>query len=307
MLENRMKIAAFHRLNFEDTELRLNEEARKLGIDLVWIKYRDLKVVGERIFFGDTDIKDFDGWYFRAVGTELEWSKLLQLYARKYQMPVVDDYLITEGPLRRFKSVMSWQLLDAGVNYPKSAYIERIEDLETELKKWEFPLIVKLSQGGRHGMGTFFLRTLDELKSLVERLEQRNTSATEAGKQTRVYRGFLVQEYIENDGDFRVMTVGYKCIGGFKRQPKVERLVLNQSEGKSVGIEVPEDVAETAENAARVLGVEIAGTDLVRNKKDGRVYIIEVNEAPQFKVFEKRTGKNAAREILEHCVRKFSK
>ena len=44
----------------------------------------------------------------------------------------------------------------------------------------------------------------------------------------------------------------------------------------------------------------------MRNKKDGKVYIIEVNEAPQFKVFEKRTKLNAAGKILEHCVKKFS-
>ncbi len=301
-----MKIAIFHRLNFEDTELRLNEEAVKLGIELVWIKYSELKVVGEKILFGETDVKDFDGWFFRAVGTEFEWSKLLQLYARKHKVKIIDDYLMTEGPLRRFKSVMSWQLLDAGINYPKSAYIERVEDLETELGKWQFPVIVKLSQGGRHGMGTFFLKNISELRDLVERLEKRNESAVEMGKQVKNYRGFLVQQYIKNDGDFRVMTVGYKCIGGFKRQPKVERLVLNQSEGKSRGlVEVPSDVAETAERAARVLGVEVAGTDLVRNTEDGKVYIIEVNEAPQFKVFEKRTGVNVAKAILEHCKDKF--
>ena len=155
-------------------------------------------------------------------------------------------------------------------------------------------------------MGTFFLKNISELRDLVERLEKRNESAVEMGKQVKNYRGFLVQQYIKNDGDFRVMTVGYKCIGGFKRQPKVERLVLNQSEGKSRGlVEVPGDVAETAERAARVLGVEVAGTDLVRNTEDGKVYIIEVNEAPQFKVFEKRTGVNVAKAILEHCKDKF--
>jgi glutathione synthase/RimK-type ligase-like ATP-grasp enzyme len=265
-------------------------------------------VVGERILFGEMELKDFDGWYFRAVGSELEWSKLLQLYGRKHKIRMVDDYLWSEGPLRRFKSVMSWQLLNAGILYPKSAYIERIEDLEQELSKWEFPVIVKLSSGGRHGMGTFFLKTINNFDDLKKRLLDRKETAIAEGKSAPDQRGFLVQEYIENDGDFRVMTVGYKCIGGFKRQVKVEKLVLNQSEGRSVGLEiVPEDVATLAEEAARVLGVEVAGTDLVRNVKDGRVYIIEVNEAPQFKVFEKRTKVNVARKILEHCAEKFRK
>lgn len=303
-----MKIAVFHRLSFNDTEVRLNEEAEKMGIEITWIKYRDLKVLGEKIMYGNTDLKDLDGWYFRAVGSELEWSKLLQLYARKHKIKVVDDYLMLEGPLRRFKSVMSWQLADAGIRYPKSAYIERLDDLEKELENWSFPVIVKLSQGGRHGMGTFFIKSKDNFIELKNKLESRKDKAVVAGKAEPVYRGFLIQEYIENDGDYRVMTVGYRCIGGFKRQAKIEKLVLNLSDGKSEGlIEVPKDVALLAEKAAKVLGVEVAGTDLVRNKKNGEVYIIEVNEAPQFKVFEKRTKVNAAKAILKHCINKFNK
>ena len=303
-----MKIAVFYRIDFEETRTRMDEEAAKLGLELAWIRYRELKVVGTDIFWGETNIKDFDGWYFRAVGTELEWSKLLQFYARKHSIPVVDDYLLSEGPLRRFKSVMSWQLLDAGIKYPKSSFVESISDLENELKNWEFPLIVKMSKGGRHGMGTFFLREFGDFKDLEEKLVSRVETTEAEGKKGIGLRGFLIQEYIANDGDFRVMTVGYKCIGGFKRMPKVEKLVLNQSEGSSVGLsEVPVKVAKVAEEAARVLGVEIAGTDLVISNKTGEVYLIEVNEAPQFKVFEKRTKINAPRKILEYCINKFEK
>ena len=292
-----MKIAYLHRLTFDESERRFLEEAKILGIDLVMVKYRELRMVDGKILFGQMDMKEFDGWYFRSVGSELEWSKLLQLYAKKNKIPVVDQYLSSEGPLRRFKSVMSWQLTEAGVNYPKSSYIETMSDLEEYLKNVSFPLIVKLSQGGRHGMGTFWIREYEDLKKINDILMTR--------KGTRP-RGFLVQEYIENDGDYRVMTVGYKCIGGFKRQVKEERLVLNKSQGKSVGlVSVPEDVALMAEAAAKALEVEVAGTDLVVSKKTGKVYVIEVNEAPQFKVFEKRTKINAPRKILEYCMSKF--
>lgn len=303
-----MKIAVFHRLDFEDTALRLNEEAKNLGIELVWIKYDQLRLDGDQIYFGKVNLNGFDGWYFRAVGSELEWSKLLQLYAKKHKIRVVDDYLMKEGPLRRFKSVMGWQFKDAEINYPDTSYVERMEDLELDLKDRKFPLIIKLSQGGRHGMGTFFLKNSSELNDLKERLEKRNLKAKELGKMERNYRGFLVQEYIPNDGDIRVMTVGYKCVGGFKRQAKVEKLVLNMSEGKSVGLDkIPADIKKEAEKAAKVLGVEIAGTDMIRDSRNGKVYVVEVNEAPQFKVFEKRTGVNVAKTILEYLVKKFEK
>jgi glutathione synthase/RimK-type ligase-like ATP-grasp enzyme len=101
--------------------------------------------------------------------------------------------------------------------------------------------------------------------------------------------------------------VGYQCVGGFKRQVKEEKLILNRSQGRSLSVEVPAEVVEMAEKAARTLKVEVAGTDLVKDSQSGKVYVIEVNEAPQFKVFEKRTKINAAGKILEYCVEKFSK
>jgi len=302
-----MKIAYLHRLTFDESEKRFREEAEVLGVELVPVKYRKLKMVEGKILYGDMDMKDFDGWYFRSVGSELEWSKLLQQYAKKYRIPVVDEYLLTEGPLRRYKSIMSWQLAEAGIAYPKTAYIETLKDLEKELKTWNLPVVVKLSAGGRHGMGTFWVRELGDLEKLKHILDGRKEKAVLANKKKPIFRGFLVQEYIKNDGDFRVMTIGYKCAGGFKRQVKEEKLILNKSQGKSMAIDLPSEVIEIAEKAARVLGVEVAGTDLVRSIETGEVFVIEVNEAPQFKVFEKRTKINAARLILEYCIKKFGK
>ena len=301
-------MAYLHRLTFDESEKRFQVEAVALGVELVPVKYRKLRVVEDKIFFGEMDMKDFDGWYFRSVGTELEWSKLLQLYAKKHKIPVVDEYLMTEGPLRRYKSIMSWQLLEAGVKYPKSAYVESVSDLKKEINNWKFPAIVKLSQGGRHGMGTFWIREMEDIEKLEHVLELRKEKAKETGKKAPIFRGFLIQEYIKNDGDYRVMTVGYKCIGGFKRQAKEEKLILNKSQGNSVAVaDLPAEVIEIAEKAAKVLEVEVAGTDIIRNLETGELYIVEVNEAPQFKVFEKRTKVNAARKILEFCIKKFSK
>jgi len=86
-----MKIAYLHRLTFDESEKRFQDEAGVLGIELVPVKYRKLKLVGDKIMFGEMDMKSFDGWYFRSVGSELEWSKLLQLYAKKHNVSVVDD------------------------------------------------------------------------------------------------------------------------------------------------------------------------------------------------------------------------
>ena len=314
-----MKIAYFYRVDKWGTWQRFVEEAQGLGVELVPIKYKELSLKqggGDwQIYVNGRTLDMYDLFYFRAVGSELEWSKLLTLYAKKENIPVVDEYLVKEGVLRRFKAVGGVMMEEAGVSYPETEFVESVEELGKEIETFwktdstseesvrppseEKSLVVKVSQGGRHGMGTFWIRSEADLTELREKVIYGD------GKQIR---GYLVQPYIPNDGDYRLFVVGYKTLGGFKRSPKEEKVVMNKSLGKSVGLdEVPEDVAAEAEKACRALGVEVAGVDLVRDSRDGKVYVIEVNEAPQYKVFEKRTGKNAVKVVVEYLIKKAQK
>lgn len=302
-----MRIAYFYRLDKFETHKRFVEEAEEMGMGLVPIKYRKLRLEGDKILYQGRDLNEFDAFYFRAVGSELEWSKLLELYAKKNKIKVVDEYLLTQGPLRRFKSVMGWQFYKANVNYPKTVMVESFSELREEVGKWELPVVVKLSKGGRHGMGTFLIKRESDLEELKKTLAERARLVVKNGKEKPIYRGFLIQEFFENDGDYRLFVVGYKTLGGFKRKMKEEKLVLNKSVGRSEGLaEVPLDVAREAEKAAKAVEVEVAGIDLIQDKKTGKIYVVEVNEAPEFNIFEKRTGKNAVREILRYIKQKKS-
>lgn len=294
------KIAFFYRLDKWGTVARFESEAKLLGLELVPIKYRQLQLRQKgstwEIEFDGRPLRNFDLFYFRAVGSELEWSKLLTLYAARHNIPVVDQYLADEGALRRTKAVSGIFLAEAGVSYPATTFVERPEELEKELSaNWQYPVVVKLSQGGRHGISTFWLRGEPDLREMLAKAKD---------EENKSKRGFLIQEYIKNDGDYRLFVVGYKVLGGFKRAPKEEKMVMNKSVGKSQVLEVvPTEVAHEAQRAALALGVEVAGIDLVVSP-EGKPIVIEVNEAPQFKVFEKRTGINAVKAILEYIRNK---
>mgnify|MGYP003992246983 CR=1 FL=1 len=298
-----MRIAYFYRVDVWGTKERFVKEALDLGVELVPIRYRGLSVKQEngdwQIYFKKQALTEFDLFYFRAVGNELEWSKLLTLYAKKEGIPVVDEYLFTHGALRRFKAVAGVMMEEAGVSCPKTIFVESVYRLRMELKNWDFPVVVKLSQGGRHGMGTFWIRTEEDVEEMIEKAKDKD------GKQMR---GYLIQPYIPNDGDYRLFVVGYKTLGGYKRMPKEEKGVMNKSMGKSVGLsDIPEDVVREAEKACKALKVEVAGVDLVRDMKTGKVYVIEVNEAAEYTIFEKRTKKNAVKAVVEHLVKRKEK
>jgi len=105
-----------------------------------------------------------------------------------------------------------------------------------------------------------------------------------------------------------LILIGYKVLGGFKRQKKEGRLVLSQSLGPSEGLKIiPEEVKKEAERACQVLKVEIASVDMVIDKRNGEPVIIEVNEAPEFKVFERRTGIDVTGAIVDYLAKKAAK
>ena len=273
---------------------RLAETAKKMEVEVDFVYYGDLKAVMDkgqtRIEYGGKDLGECGLFYFRAVGDKNEWLPLLLDYAREREIPVVDGYLSGLGGAMRKKKLMeAWGLKKEGVAYPKTAGLSSRRNLIEELKGWKLPVVVK-SVSGRHGIGTYLVRKMEELELVLK------------GKEG----GYLIQEYMPNDGDYRIFLVGGKVVGAFKRLEKeTERVTLSSSVGKSEVLEkLPPEVENLAREAALALGVEIAGIDLVIDQRDGQARIVEVNQAPEFEVMERRTGKDIAGEILEYLLEK---
>lgn len=286
------KIALFYQLWFDSGE-RFLEAAKKLKVDLVPIQYDDLVMRQLEILYQGKPLSDFDLFYFRAVGQAIEWANLLIFYTKQKKIPAVDEYLKIWGPQRRLKSIAGVILNQAGVFYPRTSFASQQKQLVKEAINFQFPFVLKISKGGRHGVGTFLIKDKKTLTRIIKgRIEK---------------TGFLIQEYIANDGDYRLFLIGYKTLGGFKRQRKEERLVLNRSAGPSVGLKrIPKAVQLEAEKAVRALKVEIAAVDLVIDKRSGKPVVIEVNEAPQFRIFEKRTGIDVAEAVIKYLAKKAS-
>ncbi len=286
-----MKIAFFYRVWFDSGE-KLLAAAKKKGIELIPIQYNDLilrqKKDSFEILYQNQPLSEFNLFYFRAVGEAIEWTNLLLFYAKNKEIPVVDEYLLYLGPKRRLKSISGIILAKNKVNYPQTSFVASKEALLTEVKKFQYPFVLKVSKGGRKGIGTLLIKN----KEILERAIKGRIETT----------GFLLQEYIPNDGDYRLMVIGYQVLGVFKRQKKEERLVLSRSLGASKKTALSAAIKEETEKACRVLKVEIASVDMVIDKRTNKPVLIEVNEAPQFEVFEKRTKIDVARAIINYLA-----
>jgi len=288
-----MKIAIFYTTWTESVE-KIVAVGKRLKIKIAPIHYSQIvwrgKIGRAEPTFDDQPLSDFSVFYFRTVGDKNDNLPLLLTYAVEHKIRVVDQYLTRlGGAMRKKKSNEAVFLLKAGISYPASKFVSDQVATRRLVEGMKKPVIIK-SIGGRHGTSTFLIRA--------------NSDLDKAFKGRRSVE-FLIQDYIPNDGDYRLFLVGYKIIAGFKRQIKEEKLVLNRSQGASVFLEqIPSEIKREAERATEILGVEIAGIDLVVDQRNQKPVVIEVNQAPEFRIMEKRANVDIAAEIVKYLASK---
>jgi ribosomal protein S6--L-glutamate ligase len=90
---------------------------------------------------------------------------------------------------------------------------------------------------------------------------------------------FYVQEYVKNDRDFRVFVIGYHAVGAIYRQSP--HLTHNIHKG-GVGtpVEIDSAMRIISEAAARAVGIDYCGVDLLRT--DDGYTVLEVNGTPNW-------------------------
>ncbi|MFA6369093.1 MAG: hypothetical protein WCX20_01810 [Candidatus Shapirobacteria bacterium] len=162
-------------------------------------------------------------------------------------------------------------------------------------KPFVFPVILKGS-GGDRGTRVYKVNNLEEMEKLIRDLRK---SETEEG------RRYMLQEYIPNDGDYRVLVLGEKVLGVMKRSSQSkDEFKNNYSAGGKVEIaDLPDEIKQLAVKAAKVCGLSVAGVDVAFRDNDFTKPVVwEVNKGPQFKGFMQATGIDVPAEIVKFLV-----
>lgn len=283
--------------------------------DLLDIVYDEIRFRNGTAYANDVDLSTVDAMFFRSVGREYDIVSRLVDIAIANNIPVVDEYLLDKA-FDRSKEHMADVLAEHNINHPPHISLMGLEgiayntsDRFTYAPWFEYPVIAKFSTGGRGGYGTFFIQEQHDFIRVTELLNDRFAARHERDEDDvpwHAYGGdwpFVIQQYIPNEGDYRAVVVGYECIGITKRRSKNGHLVMCTSEGNSRRFKNnrwPRDVGAVAEQAARAMKVQFAGVDLVRHSETGEIYVIEVNEAPSFKFFQKRTKIPVASVVVDY-------
>src|SRR5438132_3615024 len=182
-------------------------------------------------------------------------------------------------------------LAEAGVDMPRTVLARGGGDIkELVAHVGGLPAILKLFQGTQ-GVGVMIAHSEAEVESILSTM-------------WNLGQEILLQEFIaESRGrDVRALVVGDRVVGAMRREAKSGEFRSNLHRGgEGTPLELPPDYAHAAVRAARVLGLDVAGVDLLEAEAAPKV--MEVNSSPGFEGLERATGLDIAGAIVDHAAR----
>jgi ribosomal protein S6--L-glutamate ligase len=207
---------------------------------------------------------------------------------RQFEMQNVFTTTTSISLTRARDKLRSMQLLaKAGIGIPKTVFALEADDFDNVLELiGGAPVIIKVARG-THGNGVVLAETRKAAIAVMQAFNVEEVS-------------FLVQEYIaEAEGnDIRAFVVNGKVVASMERQNLNDDFRSNLHQG-GVGkpIRLSDDERKAAQRAARAMGLQVCGVDIVRSERGPLV--LEVNASPGFGI-EKVTGHNVTEKIIDY-------
>lgn len=180
------------------------------------------------------------------------------------------------------------QLLSrAGIGLPVTGFAHSTDETEDLIRiAGGAPLVIKLLEG-THGQGVVLADTHRAASSIIDSF-----------RGLKAY--FVAQEFIAEAGgaDIRCLVIGERVVASMKRQGKEGEFRSNIHRGGTASsIKITPEERSTAVRAARILGLNVAGVDILRSNH-GPV-VMEVNSSPGLEGIEGATGKDIAGTMIE--------
>lgn len=176
----------------------------------------------------------------------------------------------------------------SGIGLPVTSYAHSTKMSEKLVKMvGGAPCVIKLIEGTQ-GKGVILADTAKAAESVIDGFRQMKAH-------------FLVQEFIKesNGCDIRAFVVGEKVVASMMRKAKDGEFRSNLHRGgTAMQVDISEEEAQMAINAAKALGLNVAGVDLLRSERGPLV--LEVNSSPGLQGIETSTGLDIADMIIDY-------
>ncbi|MCK5903310.1 MAG: 30S ribosomal protein S6--L-glutamate ligase [Cocleimonas sp.] len=284
-----MKIAILSRNKKLYSTRRLVEAAIARGHDPIVIDflrcYMTIASHQPTIHFDGKELNDIDVVIPR-IGASVSFYG--SAVVRQFQMMKTHTLNKSEGIIRSRDKLHSLQLLSCkGIGLPITGFANRPAEIDDLIRMvGGAPLVIKLLSGTQ-GIGVVLAETKQAASSVIEAF---------MGLKANI----LVQEYIQEakGADIRCFVIGNKVVAAMERKAKAGEFRSNLHRGGSSKlIKITPEERSTAVRSAKILGLSVAGVDILRSNH-GPV-VMEVNSSPGLKGIESITGKDIAGMIIE--------
>ena len=272
---------------------RLVEAGQKRGHEMRIVNtlrcYMNITSHSPEVRYGGKVLDGYDAVIPR-IGASVTFYGLAVL--RQFEMMGV--YSVNESVAigRSRDKLRSLQLLARkGIGLPVTGFAHATTETEDLIRLvGGAPLVIKLLEG-THGQGVVLADSQRAAESIIDSFR-------------RLKAYFLVQEFIEESkgADIRCFVVGGKVVATMKRQGREGEFRSNLHQGgTATKIKITPEERSTAVCAAKAMGLNVCGVDLLRSNH-GPV-VMEINSTPGLEGIEGATGIDIAGAIIEFIER----
>ncbi len=174
------------------------------------------------------------------------------------------------------------------IGLPPTIYTRQADHIPACIENVEGPPVVVKLLEGTQGIGVVLAESTRAASSVIEAFHG-------------LEQNILIQKFIEEakGADIRALVVGRKVVAAMKRKAVRGEFRSNLHRGGTARkFRLSPEYRKTALAAARVLGLTVAGVDMIESS-DGPM-VMEVNSSPGLEGIQKSTGVNVAEAIIEH-------
>ena len=176
------------------------------------------------------------------------------------------------------------------IGIPATTFVRQKQDVFPAIDRvGGAPVIIKLIEGTQ-GIGVLLADTVQSAGAIIELLQSQKQNV-------------LIQKFVaESKGkDVRAFVVGDEVVGAMRRVAQGQEFRSNVHRGgKTEAIELSEEYRETAVRAAQILGLRVAGVDMLEGKDGPQV--MEVNSSPGLEGIEECTQLDIAGAVVDYIA-----
>ena len=176
------------------------------------------------------------------------------------------------------------------IGIPRTTFVRDKKDVLPAIERvGGAPVIIKLIEGTQ-GIGVLLADTVNMAESIIELLQSQKQNV-------------LIQKFVaESKGkDIRAIVVGDRVVAAMRRVAQGQEFRSNVHRGgRAEAVELSEEYIETAVRAAQIMGLSVAGVDMLESKTGPQ--IMEVNSSPGLEGIETCTGLDVAGAIVDYIA-----